>query len=71
MRNAAFAIFIVALATIIGAWIFQFSGYDPCPLCLMQRWPYYAVIPLAALTWYLTGTNPKLPAGDWPYSASS
>ena len=60
MRNAAFANFIVALLTIVGAWIFQFAGYEPCPLCLMQRWPYYAVIPLAALTWYVAGRNTNL-----------
>ena len=60
MRNAAFAIFIVALLTIIGAWIFQFAGYDPCPLCLMQRWPYYAVIPIAAITWYLVDKKPEI-----------
>jgi len=60
MRNAAFAIFIVTLLTIIGAWIFQLAGYAPCPLCLMQRWPYYAAIPLAALTWYLAGSKPNL-----------
>jgi disulfide bond formation protein DsbB len=52
MRNAAFAVFIVALLTIIGAWIFQWAGYPPCPLCLKQRWPYYAAIPIAALTLY-------------------
>ncbi len=52
MRNAAFAVFIVALLTIVGAWIFQWAGYSPCPLCLLQRWPYYAAIPLAALTFY-------------------
>ena len=49
MRNAAFAIFIVALLTIIGAWMFQLAGYDPCPLCLMQRWPYYIGIPIGLL----------------------
>jgi disulfide bond formation protein DsbB len=52
MRNAAFAVFIVALLTIIGAWIFQLRGLEPCPLCLMQRWPYYAAIPIAAVTLY-------------------
>jgi disulfide bond formation protein DsbB len=52
MRNAAFAIFIVALLTIVGAWIFQLAGFSPCPLCLLQRWPYYAAIPIAALTFY-------------------
>lgn len=40
----------VVLATIGGAWIFQAFGYAPCELCLKERWPYYAGIPVAALT---------------------
>ena len=47
VRNAALAIFIIATATIAGAWIFEYLGYAPCPLCLKQRWAYYAGIPLA------------------------
>jgi disulfide bond formation protein DsbB len=35
-------------ATLAGAWIFEWAGYAPCPLCLQQRWPYYLGIPLAA-----------------------
>ena len=47
---AAFTIFIIALATLLGAWFFQFVlGYPPCPLCLDQRIPYYVVIPLSLL----------------------
>src|SRR5262245_53752721 len=60
MRNASFAIFIVALFTIAGAWIFELAGYAPCPLCLMQRWPYYAAIPLAALTGFAAARNGSL-----------
>ena len=36
-------------AILIGAWIFEYAGYAPCELCLMQRWAYYAGIPFAAL----------------------
>jgi disulfide bond formation protein DsbB len=47
-RRAILAILFVATATIAAAWAFQvIGGYAPCPLCLEQRWPYYAVIPLA------------------------
>ena len=46
-RHAALLIFAVTLATIVGAWIFEYLGYAPCELCLMQRWAYYAGIPLA------------------------
>jgi disulfide bond formation protein DsbB len=49
-RRAALFVSIVALATILGAWLFQAWGYEPCPLCLEQRWAYYAAIPLAAVT---------------------
>lgn len=45
---AALTIFVIALATLLGAWFFQFAlGYPPCPLCLQERIPYYIVIPLS------------------------
>jgi disulfide bond formation protein DsbB len=44
-------VFIVGLATILGAWAFQiFGGYVPCALCLQQRWPYYVGLPLVAVS---------------------
>jgi disulfide bond formation protein DsbB len=47
---AALVIAVGGLATILGAWYFQLVlGLQPCPLCLQQRWPYYAGIPLALL----------------------
>jgi len=48
-RSALMVIFIVSLLTIIGAFLFQWAGYAPCHLCLMQRWAYYAVIPLSLI----------------------
>lgn len=45
--SGAFVLFL-ALATILAALGFEFIGkYIPCPLCLQQRWAYYAGIPLA------------------------
>jgi disulfide bond formation protein DsbB len=44
---AAAVVAVCGSATIIGAWIFQYLGYRPCPLCLEQRYPYYFAIPLA------------------------
>ena len=42
---------VVAAATILGALGFEhIGGYQPCPLCLMQRTPYYVGVPLAAAT---------------------
>ncbi len=47
--RAALAVFVITLATIAGAWGFELiGGYWPCPLCLKQRWAYYAVVPLSA-----------------------
>jgi disulfide bond formation protein DsbB len=41
-------IFLLALATIVGAWGFQLiGGYIPCELCHQERVPYYVGIPLA------------------------
>jgi disulfide bond formation protein DsbB len=47
--GAALAIFLLAAATISGAWIFQASGYAPCELCLKERLPYYAGLGVSAL----------------------
>lgn len=47
-RRAALAILGVAVATIGGAWVIEAMGFAPCELCLKQRIPYYAGIPLAA-----------------------
>lgn len=40
---------LLGLAAILGAWGFQiFGGYSPCKLCLEQRVPYYAGLPVLA-----------------------
>jgi disulfide bond formation protein DsbB len=45
---AAAAVFVLSFATLAGAWYFQFVlQYQPCHLCLIQRIPYYIVIPLS------------------------
>jgi disulfide bond formation protein DsbB len=49
-KRTALLIAAVLFATIAGAWIFQFMGYEPCDLCYKQRWGYYVGIPLALLT---------------------
>jgi disulfide bond formation protein DsbB len=47
---AATAIFAVSLATLLGAWYFQYVlGYLPCDLCLKERIPYYVIIPLSLI----------------------
>jgi disulfide bond formation protein DsbB len=54
-RVAAFILFAVSALTIIGAFIFEWSGYPPCALCLKERWAYYAAIPLGLLLVLLAG----------------
>lgn len=47
---AAIVVALAAMATILGAWFFEYVlGYAPCPLCLQQRIPYYVAIPLAVI----------------------
>ena len=45
----ALTVAAIALATIAGAWIFQYLGYPPCDLCYEQRYAYYVGVPLAAI----------------------
>jgi disulfide bond formation protein DsbB len=49
-------LFSIAAGTILAAWFTEYVlGYPPCKLCLLQRWPYYAAIPLAAFAWFICG----------------
>jgi disulfide bond formation protein DsbB len=53
-ERAALAILAIALAGILSALAFQhLGGYVPCALCYMQRYAYYAGIPLAGLSFLL------------------
>ncbi len=47
---AGLIVAVAAAGTLAGAWYFQLVvGLAPCPLCLEQRLPYYAGVPLALL----------------------
>ena len=49
--TAALAVTAIAAATLAGAWFFQLVlEILPCELCLEQRYAYYLMIPLGALT---------------------
>jgi disulfide bond formation protein DsbB len=49
--TAALIVAVVGIATILGAYFFQYVlGYQPCPLCLEQRIAYYIAVPLALIT---------------------
>jgi len=49
-RFVAAVILVIAGATILSALFMEYVlGMRPCLLCLYQRWPYYAALPIAAL----------------------
>jgi disulfide bond formation protein DsbB len=67
VAGAALAVAAVGIATILGAYYFEYVlHYQPCPLCLEQRIPYYVGIPLAlvlALAVKINAPRPLLIAG--------
>jgi disulfide bond formation protein DsbB len=63
-RSAALLILVVAAAAIGGALVFEHGfGYVPCKLCLQQRLPYYAALPIALATVAAPGRGPWLRLG--------
>ena len=60
VSRLASAVLLLALAAILGALAFEhIGGYAPCPLCLQQRYAYYAAIPMLLLGLLLI--NPARP----------
>jgi disulfide bond formation protein DsbB len=60
---AALAVTVIAAATLAGAWFFQLVlGLQPCPLCLEQRYAYYLMIPVGALTALAAAKDAPRPA---------
>ena len=50
-KRASVAVLVLSALAIGGAWFSQLVlKLQPCELCLLQRWPYYVGVPLAALT---------------------
>ncbi len=46
----ALVFFVFSFGVILSAWGFELiGGYQPCELCLQQRLPYYAGVPIAGL----------------------
>lgn len=63
-RLIAFLIAALAMGTIAAALFFEHVvGLYPCVLCLYQRWPYYAAIPLAIVIGMLAGRPGTARAG--------
>ncbi|MGO8740527.1 disulfide bond formation protein B [Rhodoblastus sp.] len=59
-ETAALLVLAAAAATLAGAWTFQALGFQPCELCLIERYPYYASLPLAAAAFLLARHAPPL-----------
>lgn len=56
--RAAGVVMLGALGVIIIALLFEHvGGYKPCELCLMERWAYYAGIPLAFVAMVLLSVD--------------
>lgn len=65
--QAVWIILLGLTATALGvALAFEhIGGFQPCPLCYLQRWPYYALIALSSATllvlqWIKTGPVPTV-----------
>jgi disulfide bond formation protein DsbB len=66
-RGSATVVALVLLAIIVGAFVFEWAGYPPCELCLMQRWAYYVGVPFAG---FLALAKPGwIKPGLWVLSA--
>ncbi|MGH6834309.1 MAG: disulfide bond formation protein B [Methylocella sp.] len=55
----AVAILAAAVGSIAGAFVFEAFGYAPCELCLKERIPYYAAIPIAGLAVFFATRGPS------------
>jgi disulfide bond formation protein DsbB len=55
----ALVILAIAVSSIAGAFVFEALGYAPCELCLTERIPYYAAIPVAGLAVLFAARCPR------------
>jgi disulfide bond formation protein DsbB len=53
----ALIIAAVSVAILATVWSIQGLGYQPCELCLSQRYAFYLAVPLAALTAFLASRS--------------
>ncbi len=60
--TAALVVAAGGIATILGAYFFQYVlGVAPCELCLLQRKVYYVAIPLALIVAFVISRQPARP----------
>jgi disulfide bond formation protein DsbB len=61
LTGRALLILLAIVATLAIVWSFQAFGYEPCELCLAERYAFYAGVPLGALTaWAASDERPGL-----------
>lgn len=53
------AAFVLSVGAILLALALEYAGYQPCPLCLQQRWAYYAAIPGLFVTLVMVAADYK------------
>jgi disulfide bond formation protein DsbB len=62
-RVGALVLFVAVGAILTALGFEHIGGYQPCPLCLQQRWAYYAGIPaLFAALVFVASHKPKMAA---------
>jgi disulfide bond formation protein DsbB len=62
-RQFAGLVLVVSAAVIGAALLSQYwGGLDPCELCLLERWPWWAAIAISALVWIAGDRLPLTPA---------
>jgi disulfide bond formation protein DsbB len=64
----AVVIAVLSVAILAAVWIFQAFGYQPCELCLTQRYAFYAAAPLALLTAFAASRFAHRASGRTPVS---
>ncbi len=47
---------------LVGAWIFQYFGFEPCRMCVWQRWPHGAAVAIGIFA-LLRPCIPLIPIG--------
>lgn len=63
LHGAALVVGLGALGALATALGFEhLGGYDPCPLCLIERWAYYGAIPAGFLALFLANGGQPAPA---------
>ncbi|WP_244438583.1 disulfide bond formation protein B [Hyphomicrobium nitrativorans] len=61
-RTGGLTLFFATGIILVALAFEHLGGYTPCPLCLMQRYAYYAAIPLLFVAMALTSEMPRLAA---------